>query len=76
MPPSNPPPFDPVDHLLPPGHAERKTPSIGPVVGVIIIVLLLIIGALYFWGAHLNAQKNANDTLPLIQGDASTSLQY
>ncbi|MSU73869.1 hypothetical protein EXS56_01885 [Candidatus Kaiserbacteria bacterium] len=70
MPPSNQPPFDPTDHLLPPA---QKSPA-GPVVGIIIIVVLLIIGAFYFWGAHLNAQ-NPEDTLPLIPGDSSTTIQ-
>lgn len=70
MPPSNQPIFDPTDHLLPPAH----TSSVGPVAGIVIIVLLLIIGAFYFWGAHLNAQ-NPEDVLPLIPGDGSTTIQ-
>ena len=61
-------PFDPTDHLLPPG----KKSSVGPVVGIIIIIVLLIIGAFYFWGAHLNAQNSGN-TPPLILGDPSTT---
>jgi len=51
------------DHLLP---AHKK--SSGPLVGTVIIVVLLLIGALYFWGAALN-RKNTVDQLPLIQGD-------
>ena len=70
MPPSNPPPFDPTDHLLPPAQKS----SVGPVVGIIIIVALLIIGAFYFWGAFLNAQ-NPEDVLPLIPGDDSAPVQ-
>lgn len=46
----------------------------GPVVGIIIIVILLVIGALYFWGAHLNAQ-DPEDQLPLIPGDGSAVSQ-
>jgi hypothetical protein len=34
-------------------HGSR--PGIGAIVGIVIIVVLLIFGALYFWGAHLNA---------------------
>jgi len=90
MPPSNPPPFDPTDHLLPrpsealreglarPATAEGGPPasksSIGPIVGAIIIVALLILGALYFWGAHLNATNQENN-LPLILGNDSTQAQ-
>ncbi len=61
-------PFDPTDHLLPPAQKS----SAGPVVGIIIIVVLLSIGAFYFWGAHLNAQNPEND-LPLILGDPTTA---
>ncbi|MEK7088207.1 MAG: hypothetical protein AAB952_00485 [Patescibacteria group bacterium] len=32
----------------------------GPVIGVVIIILILVVGALYFWGAKLN--KEANQT--------------
>ncbi len=71
MPPTNP-PFDPKDHLLPP--AQRS--PIGPVVGIVIILALLIFGALYFWGGHLKARDNPENNLPLIQGDASTTIQY
>lgn len=38
-------------------------------VGIVIIVLLMIVGALYFWGARLN-QQNAEDQLPLIPADS------
>ncbi len=67
MPPQNQPPFDPVDHLLPPA---RKQSAAGPTVGIIIILILLIIGALYFWGASLN-RPNAADNLPFIPADSS-----
>lgn len=70
MPPSsNPVQFNPTDHLLPPAQKS----SMGPVIGIIIIVILLVVGALYFWGAHLNAQ-NPEDQLPFIPGDGSTTL--
>nr|QBM02320.1 hypothetical protein [uncultured archaeon] len=44
---------------LPP-QGESK---LGPIIGIIIVVIVLIIGALYFWGEKLN---KAND---LPQGD-------
>ncbi|OGG56302.1 hypothetical protein A3D71_03620 [Candidatus Kaiserbacteria bacterium RIFCSPHIGHO2_02_FULL_55_20] len=78
LPSSNPAPFNPADHLLPAstdtsqGGPPAPKSSAGPVVGIIIIVMLLVVGALYFWGAHLNAQ-NLEDQLPLIPGDSPSS---
>lgn len=42
-------------------------------IGIIIILVLLIVGALYFWGAHLNAQANPEDQVPYIPADNSTA---
>ena len=67
MPPSTQ-PLEINEHLLPPAQKN----SIGPIVGAVIIVALLILGALYFWGAHLNAQ-DPEDQLPFIPGDGSVS---
>ncbi len=68
MPPSNQTPFDPTDHLLPAGHKS----SAGPIVGTIIILVLLIIGALYFWGASLN-REDPSSNLPFIPPETSTT---
>jgi uncharacterized protein HemX len=38
------------------GGKENK---IGPVAGIIIVVIILIIGALYFWGKKLNEKQPA-----------------
>ena len=46
---------------------EAHTSGTGPIIGVIIIVLLLVLGGLYFWGAQLN---RTTPILPLIPGDA------
>lgn len=69
MPPQSPIPNENEDRLLPAGHKS----GVGPIVGIIIIIVLLILGALYFWGAHLNAQNNRNDQLPLIPASDSTT---
>jgi len=50
--------------------ATRKSGA-GAWIGIIIIVILLGFGALYFWGAYLNRQ-NSVDQLPFIPGDSST----
>ena len=46
---------------------EKKT-AIGPVVGIIIILILLSFGALYFWGASMNREQ---EQLPFIPEDNS-----
>ncbi len=61
-------PIDPKDHLLPPG----KPAGVGPMVGIVIIMIVLIIGALYFWGQQLNRERPEND-LPFILPDNSTT---
>ena len=34
--------------------------SFGPIIGIIIIIIMLVIGALYFWGNALNKQTQKN----------------
>jgi hypothetical protein len=53
--------------LLPPA---KKAEPIGPVVGIIIIILVLALGGLYFWGRELNKQ-HTEEPLPFIPGDIS-----
>lgn len=38
------------------GGAEPKG-SIGPLIGSIIVIVILVIGAIYFWGDKLNKQE-------------------
>jgi hypothetical protein len=71
------------DRLLPrPSEASREGAAptqrsgIGPVVGIVIIVALLVIGALYFWGAHLETQAQRQQPLPYIPEGDTTSIQY
>jgi hypothetical protein len=49
--------------------APHKKGGMGASVGIVIIVILLILGGLYFWGARLN---QAPQQLPLIPGDSAT----
>lgn len=65
MPPQSPTPN------IPQQPVRSGKPSSGPIVGIIIIVLLMLVGALYFWGARLN-QRDI-DQLPLIPPDNSTT---
>lgn len=36
--------------------ATEKSQGFGPVIGIVVIILLLILGGLYFWGTELNKQ--------------------
>ncbi|MCE9541530.1 hypothetical protein K8R03_03160 [Candidatus Kaiserbacteria bacterium] len=56
------------DFMLPEGHKSGN----GAIIGTVIIIVLLVFGALYFWGAQLNRTPG---TLPLIPGDATTTQQ-
>lgn len=57
--------------MLPEHTQKKQRGGSGPIVGIVIIVFLLSIGALYFWGAQLNGQEP--QPLPLIPGDSATS---
>ncbi len=53
---------------------ENKPPVVqnhegaGPIIGAIIVVILLVFGALYFWGQKLNKEQSA-DT-PILKAGA------
>lgn len=59
---------------------EQPRGGVGPIAGAIIVILLLVAGGLYFWGAKLNekAQENtmpyipSNDTAPAPQTSTAT----
>jgi hypothetical protein len=45
---------------------QPRKEGAGPIIGAIIVVILLVFGALYFWGQKLNNDEQKN--LPLVQG--------
>ena len=51
-------------------NASKKNPS-GPIVGTIIIVILLIVGGIYFWNTAVNKSKEV-EKLPTIQSGGET----
>jgi len=53
MEPILPSPIDQNEKLLLPKRKEH-----GPLVGVIIVIVVLVFGALYFWGAYLNTHTS------------------
>ena len=50
-------------------NTSPKDEGAGPIIGAIIIVILLVFGALYFWGQKLN--KKPNPDAPLVQSQVS-----
>jgi len=63
---NTPPVVDPV-HMAPP----RKKSS-GPVFGIIIILVLLIVGAFYLWGARLNKKNSTIQEVTYIPAGTTT----
>lgn len=43
-------------------HRPDPENSVGPLVGIVIIVLILVLGGLYFWGERLNVQRELHRT--------------
>lgn len=65
-------PMPPTDEQIPAAAGERpgaaaKKPA-GPWVGIVIIVVMLIFGALYYW-QQVAAHRPALEPLPLIPGE-------
>ncbi|PJE74503.1 MAG: hypothetical protein COV01_00500 [Candidatus Taylorbacteria bacterium CG10_big_fil_rev_8_21_14_0_10_41_48] len=56
-------------------QAENK--SIGPVIGIIVIIIVLIVGAFYIWGGKTDTQEAApltpTDEVSDIQADLDSS---
>jgi len=56
---------------MPPSFEPREPKSsTGPIVGVIIIVVLMLAGAVYFWYARTSQNAEA---LPYIPGDVTST---
>ncbi|MBI5644518.1 hypothetical protein HY970_00280 [Candidatus Kaiserbacteria bacterium] len=54
-----------------PQSLPARKGGVGAMVGTVIIVVLFMFGALYFWGRYLNAQ-DAQTPLPLIPGNSTS----
>ena len=59
---------------------ENKAPTIGPIIGSLIVVIVLTVAALYVWGQHLNTlekqrsiDQNSTTTEKIIIRITSTS---
>ena len=51
--------------------APHKSSSAGPIIGTTIVIALLALGALYFWGARLS--ERTQKELPFIPGDDTSA---
>jgi hypothetical protein len=67
MPPASQSPID-TSYALPVAVSK----PIGPTVGVFIVVILLIVGGLYFWGARLNKENEMRNQIPYIPSGTTT----
>lgn len=68
---------------MPPTQSPQSTPpvmpqqpkkpegALGPIFGIAIILVLILIGAFYYWGHVLNQQQP--EPPPYIPGDSATS---
>ena len=72
-------PQAPQNPSMPP-HTEftappKKSGGMGPILGILIIILLLIVGALYLWGEKLSQEDGATQTQTENTGyeDAATA---
>jgi uncharacterized protein HemX len=50
-----------------PAAPQSNKSSIGSIVGTIIIIALIVLGGLYFWGKHIQESQNAQDALMEIE---------
>ncbi len=72
MPPTPEPPIDTeVRQLTDEGGLPPHQDKSGPMIGTIIIVILLIAGALYFWHARLR-ERSARNQVPYIPAETTT----
>lgn len=66
--PQTPPPQNPNPAPAP----EPQKSSIGPTVGIILVIFVLVLGGLYFWGAEL-AREEADMENPEVGTDSVTA---
>jgi len=54
--------------------AEKESGSIGPMIASVIIIILIVVGGIYFWGAVLNDSGYVpQDDSEIVEDDAKTN---
>ena len=51
---------------------KSKKGSVGPLFGIVIIMALLVFGAFYTWGAHLNKESETAQAVSYIPSGTTT----
>jgi len=46
----------------------------GPTIGILIILVVLLLGAFYFWGERLNQQARNSNPPPYIPADTNINI--
>src|SRR3989344_1286437 len=58
---------------------EERSKSIGSIIGLAIIIVILIFGVLYYWGAQINKQQTQeqldNTTAEMIENQPDAALE-
>ena len=58
---------------------EKRSKSIGSIIGLAIIMVILIFGGLYYWGAQINKQQTQeqldNTTAEMIENQPDAALE-
>ncbi len=55
-----------------PDQYSKKSVHTGPILGILIIVLVLILAGLYLWGSLLKSDKTMNDEPSIINNEPET----
>jgi uncharacterized protein HemX len=58
-----------IDPKIQNGQSSQKDSGVGPVIGSILIILLIILGGLYYWGSIIQETQNHNtvdESLPAM----------
>ena len=58
--------------IAPSPQIEQKKASVGPLFGIVIILALLVFGAFYTWGAHLNKASQTAQAVGYITSGTTT----
>lgn len=78
------PPPTPIEPLVPPVTPpptmaapvmQKEHKPIGPIIGVVIILILLVAAAIYVWGQKLNNDKKVEMQQPAVQETTPTVAQ-
>lgn len=59
----------------PSNFSKSSEHSVGPIVGAVIIVLILVLGGLYFWGERLNESQESLTAEQIEQTPDETLLE-